>query len=1124
MKNLILLFLLLIFYGNSKAQVTNLFSNLNASYPVFIAQNTGTWENPATWGGTVPTHNAAVRIPTGLEVTITTNLPTRHKFIQVEGDLYMSISAKTKLKVETLFVTDSGYFRIGLPNFRVDQDKRAEIEFISDAAPIDLTWDPNQLSRGLLSMGKIDIYGAIKTHVLAFKQDIPAGSSSITLTEPIPVDWEIGDQLVLPGTKFVRDDKFEDEVLKISSISGQTISFSTSTKHHHRRVDSQQNLHLANLTRNVILKSESTDKANQRRAHIMFMANDVDMEHVAVIDLGRTDKTIPLDELTVDTTTGAIGVGLSKNVRGRYGIHFHKNGYGSDVNDPPSNIIGCVVRNTQGWGFVNHSSHVHFEQNVCYDFAGAAFVTESGDELGNFDNNIAIKGTGNGEYRTIQLVFSNEERPSPLADFGFSGEGFWFQGPAVRVTNNVAANSNGSGMVWFTVGAIEIIDNQMIGMDESTILSAYSGFPNIGAINPRHWNHAPNEVFLGDFPILECDGFEAYGCLAGLYFRFNNGPVSSFFNSDFGQTDIFGYYNTIQPAAGYTSLNRSDRITQFLSNLSFWNNEIGLRARYSSKTDFTNVNVTNNLRYGNNINYFPGITSFHNIFDYTYNNTNVENYGIGIKVFSDSTDITDPQVTLNGDNYENVANENYDLIGEYCSEVFNIFSKSISSTSNEIRFSTNLSTLNTVVRYKSENDDYWQYESEVGGNSVLLTNLTPSTAYTYQVIAGCETNPSLWSQAFKFITSCQNINCGYAIGGTWSYGDNCVAPVCIGDNIRLRLQTTDGSSVWTKPDGTTVNGNGNNAISLNPIEIDEFGVYEVVHMSSAGCLNYKTIEVVPQLNEDGGYAIGPIWTYGTFIAPVCIGEDVRLRLNTTSGSSVWTKPDGTTVNGNSNNAIFLYNFEAEEYGIYYCDYTDASGCNVIYEFETTPKNDVDLEYIAGSTRLDVMDGKAYVPLNSNFRIRVVSTTGTSVWTKPDGTILNGNAANIISINPFTILDYGIYTVDYTDANQICPIRKTIEVLPPLGLLSPGNGNSAKDKGPNFEDYLIYPNPSLNGEEVFLKGNNINSVKIVDMQGRLVKETTYAASQELVTLTTINLKGVYVIIINNKYIHKLVLLN
>ena len=599
MKNLISLFLFLIFYLNSGAQALNLFPNLNSSFPVFVAEKSGTWEDPDTWGGTVPTQNAAVRIPIDYKVTITSNLPTRHKFIQVEGDLYMTIHADTKLKVETLLVTGSGYFRIGLPNFRVKQTKTAEIEFISDPAPIDRNWDPGQLSRGFLSMGKIDIYGTVKTHVLAFKQDIPAGSSSVTFTEPVPSDWAVGDQLVLPGTKFVRNQDFEDEVLTISSISGQTISFNASTQYNHRRVDSQQNLHLANLTRNVIFKSESTDKVNQRRAHIMLMNNDVDMEHVAVIDLGRTDKTIPLDELTVNTSTGAIGVGPSNNVRGRYGIHFHKNGYGPNLNVPPSTVLGCVVRNTQGWGFVNHSSHVHFEQNVCYDYAGSAFVTESGDELGNFDNNIAIKGTGNGEYRTIQLVFSNQERPSPLSDFGFSGEGFWFQGPAVRVTDNVAANSNGSGMVWFSIGAVEIMDDQMIGMDETTILNAYAGFPNIATINPRHWEHTPNEVCLADFPILECDGFEAYGCLAGLYFRFNNHPAGSFFNSDFGGGDPFGYFNTIQPATGYTSLTQADRITQSLSNLSFWNNEIGVRSRYSSKTNFTNVNVTNNLRYGN---------------------------------------------------------------------------------------------------------------------------------------------------------------------------------------------------------------------------------------------------------------------------------------------------------------------------------------------------------------------------------------------------------------------------------------------------------------------------------------------------------------------------------------------
>ena len=226
-------------------------------------------------------------------------------------------------------------------------------------------------------------------------------------------------------------------------------------------------------------------------------------------------------------------------------------------------------------------------------------------------------------------------------------------------------------------------------------------------------------------------------------------------------------------------------------------------------------------------------------------------------------------------------------------------------------------------------------------------------------------------------------------------------------------------------------------------------------------------------------------------------------MQTTAGNSVWTKPDGTTVNGNANNTIFLSNFEGTDYGTYHCSYTDANGCNVVYQFEAIPKNDIEFNYLIGTTRFDVFDGKAYVPLNSDFRIRVVSTTGTSVWTKPDGTTVNGNVNNTIFINPFANSDYGIYTVDYTDASQICPIRTTVEVVPPSGLLSQGNNISiiSNPSTSNFEDYLIFPNPSRNGEEVFLKGNNINSVKIVDVQGRLVKEIEYSESQETVTLNT-----------------------
>ena len=109
-------------------------------------------------------------------------------------------------------------------------------------------------------------------------------------------------------------------MLKIANISGNTIQFETPAKYNHIRLRSDQSLHLAHMTRNIIFKSESTDLVNQRRAHMMFMRPNVDIEHAAMIDLGRTDKSKPLDDIRVDLTTGGTVTqdGARDNIRGRY--------------------------------------------------------------------------------------------------------------------------------------------------------------------------------------------------------------------------------------------------------------------------------------------------------------------------------------------------------------------------------------------------------------------------------------------------------------------------------------------------------------------------------------------------------------------------------------------------------------------------------------------------------------------------------------------------------------------------------------------------------------------------------------------------------------------------------------
>src|SRR5205085_48364 len=65
--------------------------------------------------------------------------------------------------------------------------------------PIDSNWDPNLLSRGLLSHGAVEVHGAALTPFAALAQAPRRGDSELVLDAP-PVNWKKGDRLVVTGT------------------------------------------------------------------------------------------------------------------------------------------------------------------------------------------------------------------------------------------------------------------------------------------------------------------------------------------------------------------------------------------------------------------------------------------------------------------------------------------------------------------------------------------------------------------------------------------------------------------------------------------------------------------------------------------------------------------------------------------------------------------------------------------------------------------------------------------------------------------------------------------------------------------------------------------------------------
>jgi len=583
------------------------------------AVSSGSWSTPSTWNtGSVPQAGSRVHIPEGLSVEIDGVNQEPIKTVRIDGTLSFATNSDTEFKVDTLVSSRSGRLIMGSPEAPIAKDVVAKLTFTDDG-PIDRNWDPNLVSRGALLHGKTTIFGASKKPYSAVSTFPRAGDRSVTLKQA-PSGWEIGDTIVIAGT----DPKVptSDEKVSITDIDGKVISFYPPLLNDHVPPRNDLELHVANLTRNVRLSSESS--AIKRRGHLMFVHNNnANINFAAFNKLGRVDKTIEYDDFSfpdLDPNLKAIALG-GDNVRGRYAVHFHKGG--TDKSGSPAQVRGNVVTQSAGWGFVNHSSYVNFSDNVTYDVVGAAYYTEAGDEIGAFINNIAIR-TVNSDVTLI----GNPEHDAPdvregRQDYGFQGDGFWFHGPNVRVEGNIVSGTSGHAYIWWPEGLLEA------GSDRSVakVFHDTANVPNGHLIGP-----AGTRMQIMDVPIGSFVGNKAYSVARGIQIFYLH---TEFFGDGLHVED-----GTINPPEAYDAQLRST-----LKDSTIWN--VGFEA---VAIPYVNRVTLENLRLvGNGLPNTVGVNvaHFENLIGLELKNLVVEDFAVGLKV------TTEGEVTIEGGSLSN---------------------------------------------------------------------------------------------------------------------------------------------------------------------------------------------------------------------------------------------------------------------------------------------------------------------------------------------------------------------------------------------------------------------------------------------------------------------------------------
>lgn len=575
-----------------------------AANPTIVSTKSGNWFDASTWvEARIPGVNDVVKIAEGHVVVYKGINNNALSTLGIKGTLTFDTAANSRIKVGTILVYREGTLNVGTQLNPILENANVEI-IIADkplvtSVPGSATeaYDPLQYGTGIVGFGEVNFHGkAMPATWLRLLVEPLAGHTTL-VTSGIPTDWNVGDTIILPGTKnepiirkYSKDPTtpmiYELEELSISSISGNVITLDQPLQYDHLGArDSDENVlalpHVGNVTRNITIRSEDITGT---RGHILFTDRaKVDFRYVAMLGLGRT-LAEPVDNtITVDGVVTHIGT----NQIGRYPIHMHHHmGPINPTNEGYQFVItGTSVDDGAKWGIAVHNSHFGLiHNNVVYDVDGASIVTEEGNERGNvFSNNFAvkvgapIKSWYNPSYGGVGGL---NRPPLNFADFAYEGSAFWFTGNDNIVTGNVAANASFAGIMYNARSSGFAPNRPLVPKFRGAEIGQLSQWTNYAPRTP-----APE--------VLLADKNEAYASAVGMWVGFAN-KVGTISNTLIWNVKQYGLYSQRNASANYDGL--TIITDQGISNDNYRGVQniginVGQPTYQTGKVTFTNVRV-----------------------------------------------------------------------------------------------------------------------------------------------------------------------------------------------------------------------------------------------------------------------------------------------------------------------------------------------------------------------------------------------------------------------------------------------------------------------------------------------------------------------------------------------------
>ncbi len=524
-----------------------------------IMINDGDWSDSASWlNGEVPGNGAKVLVENGVSGNYDNQTPNiRLSSLRVDGDLDWDLTVSTEMIVEDFVVTRMGNVQIGTgSDNRVPSNIEHKIwisgkDYGSSSVYFTNLREDNFLEtrgwgRGIVAQGGFRVWGDERVSWLTFAP-VASGVNSITAMTPV-TGLKVGDQLVLGGTDLTyryytnapSAPVWEDEVVTITAINGQIIDFSETTQFPHQNqlsTSSRTDLYPKAVVRNaknVVFESEAKNLSHQRgHFSCMHMFSEPDIWYAASISMGRTDKSIPagIIDSDGDFATRVVQAGTSvpldiketltsaSNIRSRYSWHFHMLGY-NHMGAVPI-IAFSYMEDARGWGYVHHDCEMRMNGNSGYRWWGCAMVSESGSEVGEWNDNCMMGSYYESrEIPTIAGFFKDlKNGPKNLAgpeansgDTFREGYAYGFRGRAMRTNRNIGVSSTFPFVLYHRFDQDGFIESP-VNLNRDTV--------DIGSTSlteyPNSIKENDNDFQFFDYPIIHFEKNESIACIGGMF-------------------------------------------------------------------------------------------------------------------------------------------------------------------------------------------------------------------------------------------------------------------------------------------------------------------------------------------------------------------------------------------------------------------------------------------------------------------------------------------------------------------------------------------------------------------------------------------------------------------------------